>query len=143
MKSLCLTRLHPYRRQAGVTIIEVMVTLLILAIGLLGLAAMQGFTLQSGQNAYYRTQATNAAYFVADFVRMNRSAFKRDCPTKGISGILDADALDQLVARLPGGAVEVEIAGCTENQISIQVSWEEDRLQDTNDERHVRLVTWI
>ena len=63
----------PLRLQRGVTLIEVLITLLVLAIGLLGLAALQGFSLQASSVSYYRTQATNVVYEVADFARANRS----------------------------------------------------------------------
>lgn len=51
-----------------------MVTLLVLSVGLLGLAALQASTLKFNQSAYLRTQATILAYDVLDRMRANRAA---------------------------------------------------------------------
>ena len=59
--------------QRGATLIEVLVAMLILSVGLLGLAGMQMTALQSNQSAYYRSQATVLAYDVIDRMRANRA----------------------------------------------------------------------
>lgn len=69
MKSLeCLRR----RRQRGVTLIEVLVAAMVLAVGLLGLAALLGSAMQSNQHANARTQAVFLASDMMDRVRANR-----------------------------------------------------------------------
>jgi type IV pilus assembly protein PilV len=60
--------------EAGFTMVEVMVALVVLAIGLLGIAALLLKSLQSGRTAIYRTQAVNLAADLADRIRMNRTA---------------------------------------------------------------------
>lgn len=55
----------------GFTLIEVMVALLILSIGLLGLAMLQATNLQFNTDAYTRTQATLFAYDIIDRMRAN------------------------------------------------------------------------
>ena len=57
----------------GFTLIEVLVTLLILAIGLLGVAALQFRGLQYNQDAYVRSQVSFLAYDISDRMRMNRT----------------------------------------------------------------------
>ncbi len=54
--------------------VEVLVALVVLAIGLLGIAALYLNSLQSGRTAIYRTQAVNLAADLADRIRMNRTA---------------------------------------------------------------------
>ncbi len=54
--------------------VEVLVALVILTIGLLGIAALHLKSLQSGRTATYRTQAVNLAADLADRIRMNRTA---------------------------------------------------------------------
>src|SRR5690625_3848715 len=66
-------------RQKGMTLIEVLVAVLVLSVGLLGLAALQGISLQSNQNAYNRTQAVSFVYEAVDFARANRSAIFDEC----------------------------------------------------------------
>ncbi|MCQ4318308.1 type IV pilus modification protein PilV [Stutzerimonas zhaodongensis] len=65
--------LKPASIQRGATLIEVLVAMLILSVGLLGLAGMQMTALQSNQSAYYRSQATVLAYDVIDRMRANRA----------------------------------------------------------------------
>jgi len=64
------------KRSAGFTIIEVLVSLVILSIGLLGIAGMQINSLKNNQSAYYRTQAVNLAYELADKMRANTAGVK-------------------------------------------------------------------
>ncbi len=60
--------------QSGFTMVEVLVALVVLAIGLLGIAALYLNSLQSGRTAIYRTEAVTLAADVADRIRMNRTA---------------------------------------------------------------------
>lgn len=60
-------------RQCGVGLIEVMVSVLVLAIGLLGIAALQSLTLKNAGASASRTQAIVQAYSMMDIVRSDRS----------------------------------------------------------------------
>lgn len=51
--------------QSGTTMIEVVVSLLVISFGMLGMAGVQGVSLRGNQNAYYRTMATT---FTADII---------------------------------------------------------------------------
>ena len=53
------------RRQSGFTLIEILVAVVILSVGLLGVASLQV------QSAYLRSQATLLAYDMADRMRVN------------------------------------------------------------------------
>lgn len=67
-------RASNYRKtahQAGVGLIEVLVTLLILSTALLSLGAMQTRSLQFNQGAYLRSQANIFAYDILDRMRLN------------------------------------------------------------------------
>jgi len=110
------------RRQRGVTLIEILITLLVLAIGLLGLAALQGVSLQTGQVAYQRSQAVSIAYEVADFARANRSV--------ATSSDLQTLATNMATRMLPSGTATVTGPNATTNEITVTVSWSEDRLED-------------
>lgn len=57
--------------QRGFTLIEVLVAMIILAIGLLGLAAIQATSLRDNQDAYYYQQATLLSYEMQDRIRGN------------------------------------------------------------------------
>ncbi|WP_051076164.1 type IV pilus modification protein PilV [Thioalkalivibrio sp. ALJ24] len=60
--------------QLGVTLIEILVTVLVLSIGLIGLASLQGNALKANQSAYMRAQATILAYDILDVMRVDREA---------------------------------------------------------------------
>ena len=62
------------RRARGFTLLEVLIALLVLSLGLLGLAGLQAYSMRNNQSANYRTQATNLAYQMADLVRSYRGA---------------------------------------------------------------------
>lgn len=68
----CLGRAIP--RCSGLTLIEVLVALLILSIGILGLASLQTASLSFNTSSAQRTQATVLAYDMADRMRANRQA---------------------------------------------------------------------
>ena len=58
----------------GFTMIEVLITLVILSIGLLGVANMQMLGLTYNQNAYYRSQASQLANGIVEKMRLNSVA---------------------------------------------------------------------
>lgn len=59
-------------RQSGVSLIEVMVSILIMGIGLLGIAALQTTALRNGQSSLERSQAVIQTYAIVDAMRANR-----------------------------------------------------------------------
>jgi type IV pilus assembly protein PilV len=66
-----MTGLKTGRKQGGFTLLEVLIALLVLSIGLLGLAALQTLGLRSNQMASMRTLATHYAYDMTDRLRAN------------------------------------------------------------------------
>jgi len=58
--------------QNGFSLVEVLVAMLILAIGLLGLAALQTQGVRFNNDAFVRTQGTTIAYDIIDKMRVNR-----------------------------------------------------------------------
>jgi type IV pilus assembly protein PilV len=63
-------------KDRGFTLIEVLVSLVVLAVGLLGLAMLQTTGLRYNTNSYSRTQATYLAYDIAERMRANVPAFQ-------------------------------------------------------------------
>ncbi len=61
------------KRQQGFSLFEVLIALLVLSVGLLGLANLQGQSISSSYNAHLRTQATSLAQSMVDRMRANRS----------------------------------------------------------------------
>jgi type IV pilus assembly protein PilV len=120
--------------------IEVLVTVLILAIGLLGLAGMQANGLRTNHSAYLRSQATILGYDIADRIRANRTAALAGQYTVGLentgsgSGMAAQDVVAwkaNLQSMLPSGKGSVSLANG--NRFTITVQWDDDRAegQDT------------
>lgn len=66
--------LAPKSRCQGLTLIEILVALLVLSVGLLGLATVQTSSVKFTTSANQRTQATVLAYDLVDRMRVNRLA---------------------------------------------------------------------
>jgi type IV pilus assembly protein PilV len=64
-------QLHCRKNSKGFTLLEVLVAMVLLAIGLLGVARLQMFGLQNTGNAYFRTQASGLLTEMVERVRAN------------------------------------------------------------------------
>lgn len=91
-------------RNSGFTMVEVLVALVVLSIGLLGIAALLLNSLQSGRTAIFRTQAVNLTADLADRIRANRLA-------QNAYATLFADAVVEVPACFTTG-------GCNEDDLA-------------------------
>lgn len=62
------------KKQGGFSLLEILISVLILSIGLLGLAGLQLTALKNNTSAYNRSLATTLAYDIADRMRANKVA---------------------------------------------------------------------
>jgi type IV pilus assembly protein PilV len=121
-------------RESGFSLLEVLITIVILAIGLLGMAGLTAASIRNNHGSYHRTQAVWLAYDIADRMRANRQkALEGDYNTQlgdaepGGASVSDGD-LGQWKAALSAlpegdGAVNVNNDG----QVTITVQWNETR----------------
>lgn len=72
IKSAMRTQLL-HSKEKGITLIEILVTLIILSIGLLGIASMQVQGMRNNQSAYLKSQASILVYDMADRMRSNQA----------------------------------------------------------------------
>ena len=61
-------------RDGGFSLIEMLIALLVISVGLLGMAGLQAYSLRNNVSAYHRTLADDLAYQVFDAMRANRPA---------------------------------------------------------------------
>ncbi|HEX5651163.1 MAG TPA: type IV pilus modification protein PilV [Steroidobacteraceae bacterium] len=120
---------------AGFTLVEVLIALIVLSIGLLGIAAMYVETLRANRSALVRTQAIALASDLADRIRSNRVP-ANNYTGSGVNAQAIADLAawnDQVVDQLPGGDGTVLFRAGTATTPAlymIQVSWTEVGQED-------------
>jgi type IV pilus assembly protein PilV len=81
----------PRRAYTGFTLVEILVALLVLSIGLLGLAALQLTSFQFNTDSYLRTQTTFSAYDIIDRLRVNPTGL--DNGDYDVASSTDADTI--------------------------------------------------
>jgi type IV pilus assembly protein PilV len=131
------------RRDSGFSLVEVLVALVVMSVGMLGIAALYLEGLRAGRTALYRTTAVTLAADMADRVRANSSAgvaysgtgpgTDGDCVNGASDCTPDQLAADdwfnwsnQLAAQLPDGtAGEIDVAGPAPATYTITVAWPE------------------
>lgn len=64
----------PPFKQAGLSLLEVLVTIVILSLGILGVSGLQVTGMKNSHSALLRAQAAQYAYDMADRMRVNRAA---------------------------------------------------------------------
>lgn len=64
-------RIKHEKSQHGFSMIEVLISVLVISIGLLGMAGLQTTGIQQSHNSYLKTQASMLAYDMADRMRSN------------------------------------------------------------------------
>lgn len=118
----------------GFSLMEVLVALLVLAIGLLGLAALQARGVKFNHDAYLRSQATYLAYEIMDLMRANATNASAYVAAGDPGGTCDPKAsgrtndlacwYDALQATLPAGDASVAANAASENQFDVTIRWQ-------------------
>lgn len=140
------------RRVAGIGMIEVLIAIVILAFGLLGIAALQTTTLRSSQSSMQRSQATIQTYAILDAMRANREAARigdynlttMTCkaPDRGSLAMNDlADWIGSLKRTLGESACAQVVCGSVECKISVQ--WDDARAEKVGSEQTLKTVETV
>jgi type IV pilus assembly protein PilV len=126
---------YPVKRDSGFSMIEVLVAVLILAIGLLGVAAIQTTALKNNNSAFQRSQANMLAYFMMDAMRANsgeanKGAYNltKTCVIPVGSNLITRDQrawLTALKANLGDVSTTCGEINCTTNSCSVKVYWDD------------------
>jgi type IV pilus assembly protein PilV len=120
---------RPISKPAGFSLLEILIAIFVLAIGLLGLAALQTTSLKNNHSALYRTTATVLAYDIIERMRLNQTADYTLTLTATPSGstLKDADLIawtTNLASELPLGDGSIAING---EIITVTVQWDDSR----------------
>ncbi len=127
--------------QSGFGLVESLVALVVVSVGMIGIAVLYGQGLGASRTALNRTQAVNLAADMADRVRSNRrggasyggagadnnceAGGNTDCTTAQLAAHDVWEWETQVDALLPGGVGTVEYAGTTPPTYTIRVLWQE------------------
>ncbi|HRN61246.1 MAG TPA: prepilin-type N-terminal cleavage/methylation domain-containing protein [Luteimonas sp.] len=130
--------LHRARHMRGISLIEVMVSVVIIAIGLLGIAAMQSVALRGSQGSLETSQAVMQTNAIMEAMRANRrnaddynTAGMVCTATLGVS-LVENDLSSWITALKAsiGTAADVttcgQIAGCPDACV-VTVQWDDQR----------------
>jgi type IV pilus assembly protein PilV len=141
----------PARRQRGVSLIEVLVAMVILSLGLLGLANLQTVGLRNTHGATLISQASLLAYDMADRIRANPleaaaySGFVTDCPATVPAAPLVAAELAEWSCAvqnlLPAGVGRIASApNGNGRRYTITLEWRDPQLDERADPWTSQLV---
>ncbi len=90
----------------GVSMLEVLITILIVSLGLLGMAGLVITGMKSNATAHYRSVATTQAHDIADRMRANLAGVR--------GGFYDA-----ITASIPDSAEDCIAAECDASQVAV------------------------
>ena len=127
------------QHQQGVTLVESMIALLVISIGLLGIASLQITAMSQNASSFNHSQAVWYAYNMSDRIRANldqfvnyngidtSNSYAQDCMTATCSNgqMLTADAADwaTMIANLPGGRGIITNTG---DGLTVNVMWDDE-----------------
>lgn len=139
-----MSKLSNSRRSCGFSMVEVLVALVVLCVGMLGVASLYIVTLRSSGSAITRMQAVNLASDIGDRIRANRKAKEAytfnstatltDAACVGTSATCTAADMakhdlfvwkQQIAAALPANAVGTVTLDAATNPITylIKITW--------------------
>jgi type IV pilus assembly protein PilV len=135
--------MNAVNKESGATLIEVAITVLILATSLLAMAALQTRSLQYNQSAFMRSQANIYAYDIIDRIRINRGAAGTNAVKYNVDfdgtpsggGVITTDITEwraNLARVLPDGKGKIECknpaAGTTTYVCEVTIKWSDEQL---------------
>jgi type IV pilus assembly protein PilV len=123
------------KRQAGISLIEVLVALLVMTIALLGAAALQLNALKYTDSAARRTQASFIAYDMLDRIRANTSALAQYALPNLGSAPASPNANDVRLQDLYDFRKNIEALNGTDAsivilntvQVTVNITWDDTR----------------
>lgn len=122
--------------QRGASLLEVLIAVLILAIGMLGMAALQAVSLRNTQSASDRTTAVIQSYAMLDMMRANRiqaraGAYNQSflcTPPETPSTRIDGDVARWITQMQEAmGPTACGSINCAASTCSITVRWNDSR----------------
>lgn len=142
-------------RQQGFTLLEVLVAVLILALGLMGLGGLMASSLKNNQSSYQRSIATWLAYDIIDSMRANQANFASynlaltgSAPSGSSTAALDLQNWRANLGNdLPAGTGSVAFAPTTggggTGMVTVTVQWNDARGSGGSSAQQFQVVTQL
>lgn len=128
------------QRQRGVGLVEVLVAVLVLAVGMLGVAAMQAMALRNNQSAVGHSAAVTQTYAILDAMRVDRDRAsigqydipQFDCGTPDGGTFIKNELRNWVIQTKtalgqPGDNTTCVRLVCGTNQCTVQIRWDDTR----------------
>jgi type IV pilus assembly protein PilV len=125
------------RREGGIGMIEVLIAMIVVAVGVLGISRMQITMLRNNQSALLRSQASLLAYDVIDRMRADRQSALAGAYNHPLGDAAPSastvpsaqlsDWLESIDTTLPSGVGGVALNG---NVVEVTIRWNDSRGQD-------------
>lgn len=125
----CPITFSPRTTQAGMSLIEVLVSLLILSVGLLGAAVIQLNAVRYTDSSRMTSQASFIAYDMLDRIRANAGAdYSSGRSDASVASVRDMD-LHDFEANIRGFAGESAKGSVVvaQQEVTISISWDDSR----------------
>ena len=143
----------PPHASRGVSLIEVLISVLVMGIGMLGIAAMQATALRNNQSALERSQAVVQSYTILDAMRANAAAARAGEYNMAMTGtapsgatLADTDRASWINALQGMGGIGGSAQGainCNGAVCTVTVQWDDTRGSDGTDTQQFSTVTRI
>ena len=132
----------------GFSLIEVLISMVIISIGLLGAMALQATSLKEGQVSNYRDNATLIAQSALDAIRANRAnasnytiTLAASAPTGTTIIATDLQSFKNTAAELlPSGNGSIAVSAGT-STATINLQWSESRVKSGTDSQEFTYVS--
>jgi len=132
------------RRMAGITMIESLVALVVISVGMLGIAGLYLASLQAGRSANLRIQALNLTSEMADRIRANRNGLGNYVATAAATGTqhdcTTVNCTPKDVAENDLYVWKLAITAALPANANGQIQFVD--VADPNPDRYVILLTW-
>ena len=127
------------KKQSGVTLIEVLITLVIMSVALSGIAALQVSSMQSASQVKYRSAAVSSAQSILDAMRAGRTGSSAAASLANLQNYIGTntnmpsastqagndyiDFNNELTASLRNRSPAFTIAVDNDRLVTVSVSW--------------------
>ncbi len=145
------------KAQKGFSMMEVLITVFVMSVGMLGVTGMQLNSLKNNQNAYYRTQVNMLASDILDRMRSNMDEVRdggaydgldtddgapADPGCSAVDGCTPAEiaALDarEWVQKIQNAGIIAEARGTVEidanNNVTVTINWDENDYEQVEED---------